>query len=403
MQVLVINSGSSSIKYQLLDMDREQMIQKGTLERIGAEESKLRHYSNQWTTVTLNRPIPDHTSGLEWVLEMLQDQEHGTIKALSEIDAVGHRVVHAGERYTGSVRVTDDVIDALRACSDLAPLHNPPNLAGIEACRKLMPETPMVCVFDNALHHTLSPSAYLYALPYELYEQYGVRRYGFHGIAFRSATEEAGQLLGKPLEELRILTLMLGSGCTANAMKYGRSVAVSTGFTPLPGLVQATRCGDLDPAVVLYLMEKEGLSPAEMNDLLNRRSGLLGISGVSSDLRDIQAAADEGHERAQLAIDVFVHRCRKYVGAYAAVMGGLDVLVFAGGIGANAPRIRARICAGLEFLGLALDEDRNELLVGEEAHGFLSPEGARVPVVVVQVNEELIIARDTVAVLRAER
>jgi len=400
MKVLVLNCGSSSIKYQLLDMTTERPLAKGLLERVGTENARLTHEVNEHTTVRLRRAVPNHETGLDWVVETLLHPERGPLRSLEEIDAVGHRVVHAGERYTGSVLVTEDVIDALRECSDLAPLHNPPNLAGIEACRRLMPGKPMVCVFDNAIHHTLPPRAYLYALPRELCKKYGIRRYGFHGIAFRSALEQTVALLGKPLEEMRVLTLMLGSGCTANAMKYGQSVDVSTGFTPLEGLVQSTRTGDLDAAAVLYLMEKEGLGPKEMTDLLNRRSGLLGLSEVSNDLRDIEKAAAGGNEWAQQALEVFAYRCRKYIGAYAAAMGGLEVLVFAGGIGQNAAEMRARICEDLEFLGLRLDPERNAACVGES--GFISAPDSPVPILVVVVNEELVIARDTVAVLRLE-
>lgn len=397
MTILVLNCGSSSIKYKLLAMPEERVIQQGILERVGREDARLTHEINDYTSATFRQPVPDHAAGLDWILETLLHAEYGALRDLAEIDAVGHRVVHAGERYTGSVLVTDDVIQALEECSELAPLHNPPNLAGIRACRSRMPDTPMVCVFDNALHATLPPESYLYGLPYAYFEKYRIRRYGFHGIAFRSATHLASQILGRPVEKMRVVTLMLGSGCTANAMKYGRSIDASTGFTPLEGLLQSTRCGDIDAAAVLYLMEREGLSPAQMNDLLNRQSGLLGLSGISNDVREIQEAARAGNVRAQQALDVFTYRCRKYIGAYAAALGGIDTLIFAGGIGQNSAELRAQICTGLEFLGIALDRTLNREHKGKA--GLISRPESAVQVVVVVVDEELIIAQDTLAVL----
>lgn len=397
MTILVLNCGSSSIKYKLFAMPEERVLQQGLVERVGREDARLKHEINEYTSATFRRPVNDHTAGLAWIFEVLLHSEYGALRDLREIDAIGHRVVHAGERYSGSVLVTDDVIQALEECIELAPLHNPPNLAGIRACRRLMPDTPMVCVFDNALHSTLPPEAYLYGLPYSYAEKYRIRRYGFHGIAFRSAILAASRLLGRAVEKMRIVTLMLGSGCTANAMKCGHSIDVSTGFTPLEGLLQSTRSGDLDPAVVLYLMQREGLSPAQMNDLLNRQSGLLGLSGVSSDVREIQEAAHAGNLRAQQALNVFAYRCRKYIGAYAAALGGIDALIFAGGIGQNSAELRAQICTGLEFLGIALDDHLNREQDGKA--GLISRSNSAVQVVVVVVDEELIIAQDTLAVL----
>lgn len=407
MKVLVLNAGSSSIKYQLFLVEegpeglRPQRLGGGLLERVGREDAQLTHHTGDGRQVRLQQGVPDHAAGLDWILSLLTHPEYGCLVSLEELDAVGHRVVHAGERYTGSVVVTEDVIAALEECIELAPLHNPPNLAGIYACRERLPRTPMVCVFDNALHVTLPTGARFYGLPYEFYERYGIRRYGFHGIAFRSILEQVEQWVGRPLKELKVVSLMLGSGSTANAMRYGQSVEVSTGFTPLEGLLQSTRSGDVDPAVVAYLMERENLTPKEMADLLNRRSGLLGLSGVSSDLRDIQQAAAQGNPRAQLALEVYVHRCKKYIGAYAAVMGGIDVLAFGGGIGENAWEIRARICAGLEFLGLRLDPERNRECVGKA--GWISTEDSPVPVLVAKVDEEWVIARDTYLLVRGMR
>ncbi|MFN3393243.1 MAG: acetate/propionate family kinase, partial [Candidatus Thermochlorobacter sp.] len=358
------------------------------------EDAQLTHRTDDGRQVRLQQGMPDHAAGLDWILSLLTHPEHGSLASLEELDAVGHRVVHAGERYTGSVLVTEDVIAALEECIELAPLHNPPNLAGIYACRERLPHTPMVCVFDNALHATLPPGARFYGLPYEFYERYGIRRYGFHGIAFRSILEQVEQWTGRPLKELRVVSLMLGSGSTANAMRYGESVEVSTGFTPLEGLLQSTRSGDLDPAVVTYLMERESLTPKEMTDLLNRRSGLLGLSGVSNDLRDIQQAAAQGNPRAQLALEVYAHRCKKYIGAYLAALGGAQAITFTGGIGENSDYIRAKICSHLEWFGLELDEAKNSEMVGGK-EGMISKPESSLAAWVIPTNEELIIARDT--------
>jgi len=392
MKVLVLNCGGSSIKYRLYSMPEERSLAGGSLERVGLPGSLLAHRTGNGESTGETVDCGTHAAGVRRILARLAEGAEPAVASLAEVDATGHRVVHAGDRYTGSVRITADVVEALRECSDLAPLHNPPNLAGIEACLEALPGIPMVAVFDNALHHTVPDYARAYAIPRELAARHGIRRYGFHGIAFRYATERAAALLGRPLEALRIVTLMLGSGCTANAMKHGRSVEISTGFTPLEGLIQSTRSGDLDPAVITFLQEKEGLSPAEVNALLNRRSGWLGLSGVSADLREVRRAADAGNEAARLAIQAFVHRARKYVGAYAAVMGGVDALVLTGGVGERAPDIRAAICRDLEFLGLRLDPERNAASAGD---AVISAAGAPAAIVVVSMDEEIIIARDT--------
>lgn len=392
MKVLVLNCGGSSVKYRLYRMPHGEALAGGSVERVGLPGAVLRHGNGTQDVATETLECPTHAVGIQRVLKVLSEGPHAPIASLAEIDAVGHRVVHGGDRYTGSVRITPDVIDALRACADLAPLHNPPNLAGIEACLEALPGVPMVAVFDNALHHTVPDYARAYAIPRDLAQRHGIRRYGFHGIAFRYATQRASEILGQPLEDLRIVTLMLGSGCTANAMAGGRSLDVSTGLTPLEGLIQSTRSGDLDPAVVTFLQEKEGLSPADVNALLNRKSGWLGLSGVSADLREVRQAAQAGHDAARLALQAFTYRARKYVGAYTAVLGGLDLLIFTGGVGERAPDIRAAICHNLAYLGIELDPGRNEAATGD---AVISASGARTPVVVVSMNEEIVIARDT--------
>ncbi len=408
MLILVLNCGGSSVKYQLVEMPDERVLARGSVERIGKEDGELKletfrgaqkdagSGTGGWK---LSRvlPVADHGAAILLALEALADPEHGVIESFSEIDAVGHRVVHGGEKCTGSVLITDEVVAVLREFFDLAPLHNPPNVEGIEVCQRLMPDTPMVAVFDSSLHQTVPPYAYTYAIPYRYYEQYRVRRYGFHGITFRYMTQRAAEFLGRPLEELKIVNLMLGSGTTACAFKEGRSIDVSTGLTPTEGLVQSTRCGDIDPLVVTYLMRKEGIDPDRMDQILNKESGWLGISGVSNDLREVFAAAEAGNARAQLAIDTFVYRTKKYVGAYAAAMGGIDVLVFSGGVGERSPVIRERICDGLEFLGIYLDKAANQ---SPEPEKRISRADSPVEVLVIPTNEEIVIARDTYSIVR---
>jgi len=396
MIVLVLNSGSSSIKYKLFDMARDEVLAAGVVERVGTDSAVLRHSVPGQAALTREQPVPDHAVGIEMMLAALTSPEGGPLESLGQVDAVGHRVLHAAEHYSGSVLASAEVIQAVEDCAELAPLHNPPNLAGIRACQAVMPDVPHVCVFDNALHQTLPPEAYTYALPYEFYERHGVRRYGFHGIAFRSAFERARVILGEPVDDLRIVTLMMGSGNTANAFDRGRSVDVSTGFTPHEGLVQSTRAGDMDAALIPWLMEKERLSADEMTEIINRRSGWLGISGISADLRDVIKAAGEGHKRSQLALAIHARRARKYVGAYAAIMGGIDLLIFAGSVSQKAPSVRAEICRGLDFMGLSLDPAANGRIVDE---GIISSPDSAARIVVVNVDEELVIARDTVQIV----
>lgn len=423
MRILVLNCGGSSLKYRLFNMagpsrrDAAVALADGEVAGIGQPTSSIRQRAKRRNGVEGRggghqenggrenggyreyrdqREMLDHKHAIDLALRLLIDPLYGAVSSLSEIDVVGHRVVHAGTRYTGSVRVTADVIDALRESIELAPLHNPPNLAGIEACQALMPETPQIAVFDNTLHSTVPPYAYIYGLPYEYYERYGVRRYGFHGITFAYMSETAAAFLGRSLFELKLVLLMLGSGWTACAMDRGRSVDVSTGFTPTEGLVQSTRCGDVDPLAITYLMKKENLTSQMMDDILNRKSGWLGISGVSADLREVEKAAEGGNQRAQLALEAIAYRARKYVGAYAAAMGGVDAVVFSGGIGEKSIVMRRSITAGLEFLGLKVDSARNEAVdasASREPTEISSPD-SRVRCVVVPTDEEWMIARE---------
>jgi len=391
MLILVLNCGGSSVKYRLISMPDETDWAQGSVERVGRPGAVWHHRVAGRSPEDRPLPLVDHAVAVRAVLSGVLDPSG----IHDPVAAVGHRVVHAAEKYTGAVVIDDGVLGALRECIELAPLHNPPGIAAIEACRRLLPDAVQVGVFDNTLHRDLAPAAYLYGLPYRYYERYGVRRWGFHGISFDYVTRRAGEILGVPREELRLVTLMLGSGTTANAMRYGRSVEVSTGFTPTEGLLQSTRCGDLDPEVVTYLMRKENLDPAAMDDILTRESGWLGICGLG-DLRDVEIAAARGNGRAQLALDVFVHRLKKYVGAYAAIMGGMDGLIFSGGIGEKSAAVRSAVCRGLEFMGIRLDERLNEA-AGPDT--VLSTPGSPAKVLVVKTDEELYIARETYRVV----
>ncbi|WDV47657.1 acetate kinase [Clostridiaceae bacterium M8S5] len=391
MKVLVINCGSSSLKYQLIDMTDENVLAKGLVERIGIEGSKITHKANGKKAV-IEQPMENHKVALGLVMEALLNEEHGAIKSTDEINAVGHRVVHGGEKFATSVIIDDEVIKVMEECSDLAPLHNPPNITGIRACQELMPNTPMVGVFDTAFHQTMPEQAYIYPLPYELYEKYAVRRYGFHGTSHKYVAERAAAILGKDMKDLRIITCHLGNGASVAAVKNGECVDTSMGLTPLEGLAMGTRCGDIDPAIIPFIMEKEGLDIAGINNLVNKKSGVLGISGVSSDFRDIEGEAEKGNKRAQLALDIFAYRVRKYIGSYAAAMGGVDAVVFTAGLGENSAMTRADICKGLEFIGIKVDADKNNIR-GEEK--VVSTDDASVKVLVVPTNEELMIARDT--------
>ncbi len=392
MNVLVINCGSSSLKYQFINMNDESVLAKGLVERIGIEGSVLKHEKTGQDKVVIKEVMNNHKDAINLVLKALVDENHGAVKDLSEVDAVGHRVVHGGEKFAGSVMITEEVINAMKDCIDLAPLHNPPNIIGIEACQELLPNVPMVGVFDTAFHQTMPAEAYIYPLPYELYEEMGIRRYGFHGTSHKYVSERVGQLLGKSLEGTKIITCHLGNGASVTAIKDGKSFDTSMGMTPLEGLAMGTRCGDIDPAIVTFLMNKKNMTAEEVDNLMNKKSGVLGISGVSSDFRDIEEAAEQGNKRAQLALDKFAYVVRKYIGSYAAAMGGLDVLIFTAGLGENSAPARCQICEGLEFLGVKVDLTKNNVR-GKEVD--VSAEDSKVKVFVIPTNEELMIARDT--------
>lgn len=392
MKVLVINCGSSSLKYQVLDMTSETLLCKGLVERIGMDGSVIGHEKIGEDKIKTEVPMKDHKDAIEQVLAAIQDPEHGVVKSMSEIGAVGHRVVHAGEKFASSVLITDEVVKALEECVSLAPLHNPPNLLGIAACKELMPDTPMVGVFDTAFHQTMPPESYIYALPYEYYTKYGVRRYGFHGTSHKYVAQRASEMLNVDIEDLKLITCHLGNGASVSAIKRGKCIDTSMGFTPLEGLVMGTRSGDIDPAIVTFIREKENLDQGVANEILNKKSGVLGISGVSSDFRDLEAAAEDGNERAMLALKVFAHRVRFYIGAYIAEMNGVDAIVFTAGVGENDIGMRDIICNDLGNLGIKLDVVKNKVR-GQEA--IISRDDSRVKIILVPTNEELMIARDT--------
>lgn len=396
MKILVINCGSSSLKYQLFDMNGEAVLAKGLVERIGIEGSRLKAEGNGKKEI-YEYEMKDHKAALGYVLKALTNDTVGAVASLDEISGVGHRVVHAGEKYSASVRVDDEVMKALEECVELAPLHNPPNITGIRAIQELMPGKPNVAVFDTAFHQTMPKEQYIYALPYEYYEKDRVRRYGFHGTSHKYVAERAADLLGKRPEEVNLITCHLGNGASLAAVRGGKSVATSMGLTPLEGLVMGTRCGDIDPQIVTFLMAKYGYSLEEMNNILNKKSGVLGISGVSSDFRDIEGAFAEGNDRAGLALDVFHDKVRKYIGAYAAVLGKIDAVVFTAGLGENSKESRSAVCQNLEFMGVKLDEAKNNVR-GKEAE--ISKDGSKVKVFVIPTNEELMIARDTLSLIR---
>ncbi len=393
MNILVINAGSSSLKYQLINMTDESVMAKGNCERIGIDGSVLKHSANGHDKVEIEKPMKDHTDAIKMVLDALCDPQYGVISSLSEISAVGHRVVHGGEMFNGSVIITEDVKDAIRDCFELAPLHNPANLIGIEACEKAIgKDVPQVGVFDTAFHQTMPKYAYMYGLPYEEYTKNKIRKYGFHGTSHKYVSQRAAAMLGRPIEELKIVTCHLGNGSSIAAVKGGKSIDTSMGFTPLDGLVMGTRSGQIDPAIIPYMMKKNHMSALDVDKELNKESGVLGISGISSDFRDLTAAAHEGNERAQLALDMFTYNVKSYIGSYAAAMGGVDAVVFTAGIGENTAEVRRDSVAGLEFLGIAIDEEKNKVR-GQEAD--ISKDGMPVRTLVIPTNEELMIARDT--------
>ena len=391
MKVLVINAGSSSLKYQLINMDDESVMAKGVVERIGIEGSNLVHKIGD-RKIEIKKPLKDHVEAIQLVLAALVDPDHDAVKSMDEIGAVGHRVVHGGEAFAGSVMITDEVMQALRDNIELAPLHNPANIMGIEACKAVMPNVPMAGVFDTAFHQTMPKKSFLYALPYEVYEKYKIRRYGFHGTSHKFVSESAAQFLGKDIKDLKIITCHLGNGSSITAVDHGKVLDTSMGLTPLQGVPMGTRSGDIDPAILEVLMNKENMDITQMNTYLNKKCGVFGISGISSDFRDLTAASREGNERAELALQVFCYQVKKYIGAYAAAMNGADVIVFTAGVGENTPHIRKRIMSNMEYMGFELDDERNEN--GKDSFVF-SKDGSKVIGLVIPTNEELVIARDT--------
>lgn len=397
MITLVINCGSSSLKYQLMDMNTEESLTSGLVERIGIEGSVLTQKSKGKDKYVINTEMKDHKDAIKLVLEALVSPEHGVIKSMDEIVAIGHRVVHGGEKYSKSVLINDEVLKSIRDCIVLAPLHNPPNIIGIEACKELMPEVPMVAVFDTAFHQTMPKHAYICPLPYELYEKYGVRKYGFHGTSHKYVSNKVAEAMGKDIKDLKIITCHLGNGCSIAAVKGGKSIDTSMGFTPLAGVMMGTRSGSIDPSVISFLVEEQGYTIKDVNNLLNKKSGVLGISGVSSDFRDVIEEASKGNERAQLALDIFHYKVRAQIAAYAGIMGGVDVIVFTAGIGENSSLTRKESLRGLEFLGFAIDDEKNAIR-GEVQE--ISTEDSKVKVYEIPTNEELMIARDTVELVK---
>ena len=396
MKTLVINCGSSSLKYQLIDMNTENSLVQGLVERIGIEGSILTQKVEGKDKYVIEENMPSHKDAIKLVLEALVNKEHGVIKSMEEISAVGHRVVHGGEKYSHSVVIDEEVIESIRDCISLAPLHNPPNIIGIEACKELMPNTPMVAVFDTAFHQTMPKEAYICPLPYELYENYGIRKYGFHGTSHMYVSQKVAKVMGKDIKDLKIITCHLGNGCSLAAVKGGKSIDTSMGFTPLAGVMMGTRAGSIDPSVISFLVEEQGYTMSDIDELLNKKSGILGISGVSSDFRDVLSESEKGNERAKLALDIFHYKVRAQIAAYAGIMGGVDVIVFTAGIGENSSLTRSECLKGLEFLGFNIDEEKNKVRGKIQE---ISTEDSKIKVYEIPTNEELMIARDTVALL----
>ena len=393
MKVLVLNCGSSSLKYQLVDMDNEAVLCKGLVERIGIEGSILKHEKDGMEGKHIvEEPMKDHKDAIGHVLSAVADSKVGAVKEMSEIDAVGHRIVHGGEKFASSAVLTDEVIAAIKDCSDLAPLHNPANLMGVEACKAILPDVPMVAVFDTAFHQTMPKKSFMYGLPHELYTKHGVRRYGFHGTSHLYVSQKAAEMLGKKPEEVKIITCHLGNGASITAVDGGKSVDTSMGLTPLEGLIMGTRCGDIDPAIIPFVMKKEGLDADGVDKLMNKESGVYGMTGISSDFRDIEDAAAQGNELAINALAAYAQRVKKYIGAYAAEMNGVDAIVFTAGLGENGIGMREMICADMDFMGIKLDAQKNDVR-GKDR--IISADDSRVKVLLIPTNEELMIARDT--------
>ena len=398
MKILVLNCGSSSIKYALYNMDDKSVMTSGGAERVGLDNAFVKVKLANGEKKKVMHDIPEHTEGVKFILSLLVDPELGVIKDLKEINAVGHRIVHGGEKFNKSVIINDEVIETFKSVFDLAPLHNPANLKGIDAVSELMPGLPQVAVFDTAFHQTMPKHSYLYALPYEMYEKYGVRRYGFHGTSHRYVSQRVCEILGVNPADVNIITCHIGNGASVAAVQHGKCVDTSMGLTPHEGLMMGTRCGDVDACAVTFLEKKLGLDPDQMSDLLNKKSGLLGVTGISSDMREIDEAIEKGNELAKTALDMYNYRIKKYVGAYAAAMGGCDIVVFTAGVGENQAQMREEVCANMEYMGIKLDVEKNKTIHGEEA--VISAPESRVKVVVVPTDEELMIASDTMALLK---
>lgn len=396
MKILVLNCGSSSIKYKLFDMTTKEVLAQGGIEKIGLVGSFLKLTLPNGEKKILEKDIPEHTAGIEFILNTLVSPEYGAIKSLDEINAVGHRMVHGGERFSESVLLNKEVLDAFIACNDLAPLHNPANLKGVNAVSAILPNVPQVGVFDTAFHQTMPDYAYMYAIPYELYEKYGVRRYGFHGTSHRYVSQRVCEFLGVDPKGKKIITCHIGNGGSISAIKDGKCIDTSMGLTPLEGLVMGTRSGDIDAGAVTFIMEKEGLNATGVSNLLNKKSGVLGVSGVSSDMRELEAAVTAGNPKAILAEKMYFYRIKKYIGAYAAALGGVDIILFTGGVGENQANCRSEVCEGLEFMGVKIDLEKNKVR-GEEA--IISADDSKVTVAVIPTDEELMIASDTLAIL----
>ena len=398
MKILVLNCGSSSIKYQLFNIETKEVLAKGGIEKIGLEDSFLKFNLPDGSKETISAPIPEHTAGVRLIIDTLTSEKYGVVKSIAEIDAVGHRTVHGGEKFSASTLLTDEVLKDFVACNDLAPLHNPANMKGIEAVKAIAPNMPQVGVFDTAFHQTMPDYAYMYAIPYELYKEYGVRRYGFHGTSHRYITKRVLEITGMPAEGSRIITCHIGNGGSITAVKDGKSMDTSMGLTPLEGLMMGTRSGDIDAGAIPFIMDKLNLDTKGLSDLLNKKSGVAAISGISMDMREVDAAAKEGNQRAILANTMYAYRIKKYIGAYAAAMGGVDVIAFAGGVGENQGSIREAALEGLEFLGVELDKELNAKMRGEEC--VLSTPESKVKVLLIPTDEELMIASDTYDIVK---
>ncbi|SJZ71555.1 acetate kinase [Porphyromonas cangingivalis] len=393
MKILVLNCGSSSVKYKLYEMPAKDVLAQGVVEKLGLKDSFLKMTLPNGEKVVLEKEMPEHTSAVEFILENLTSPQYGCIKSFDEINAVGHRLVHGGEAFKESVLITDEVIAKVNECIDLAPLHNPPNLKGIDAIKKLLPSIPQVGVFDTAFQQSMEPHAFMYALPYRVYEKYGVRRYGFHGTSHRYVSKRACEILGKDYNNARIITCHIGNGASMNAIKNGKVIDTTMGLTPTEGLMMGTRCGDVDPGALAFIMGKENLNVEGFSNLINKESGVFGVSGISSDMRDIENAIESGNERAKLAMDMYNHRIKKYIGAFMAELGGCDIIIFTGGVGENQTSTREIVCAGMEYCGIELDNELNSKTRGKEI--VISKPSSKVTVMIVPTDEELMIATDT--------